>query len=269
MRTVLTTPIGRIIDLLTVHVFAEGLLLVTSPGRANALFSHLRKNVFFNDKVKLEDASTSLSQRDLYGPKAPELLAALGLPGADLPLHAVVTASWHDQPLHVARIMPIAGAGFSLYAAAETLDSLEAALHQAGAGDLDPGTWNVLRVEQGYGAYGSELSQEFIPLETGLWDAISFKKGCYVGQEIIARMESRGRLAKQLRGLRFSDPPAEIALPTALTIAGKDAGLLTSLVESPRHGLIGLAYVRTAHCTADTAVSVADTSARVVDLPFS
>jgi len=66
----------------------------------------------------------------------------------------------------------------------------------------------VLRIEQGYGAFGRELSQEYIPLETGLLDAVSFTKGCYVGQEIIARMESRGRLAKVLRGLNPSSQPS-------------------------------------------------------------
>jgi folate-binding protein YgfZ len=271
-QTVLTTPIGRIIDLLTVYPLEEALLLVTSPGRGPAIFSHLRKNIFFNDKVKLEDATAALGQLTLYGPRAPELLAALGLPGAGLPAFGAAVASWGDGPLYVARTQPIGGEGLSLIAPPAALAELGAALRAAGAAPLDEATHEVLRVEEGYGAYGSELSQEYIPLETGLWGAVSFNKGCYVGQEIIARMESRGRLAKQLRGLRLLAPPALPAEPPTplakLDVAGKEAGDLTSVVESPRHGLIALAYVRTAHAEPGTRLMAAGAEAEVVGLPF-
>jgi len=271
-QTVLTTQIGRIIDLLTVHCLDDALLLVTSPGRGRAIFSHLRKNIFFNDKVQAEDASAALGQLTLYGPRATALLAALGLPGAELPPFGIVAASWREAPLYVARTLPIGGAGLSLIAAPAALAELGAALQAAGAAPLDEATHEVLRVEQGQAAYGHELSLEYIPLETGLWGAVSFDKGCYVGQEIIARMESRGRLAKQLRGLRFALPPqlaAEPQTPLAkLAVRGKEAGDLTSLAESPRHGLIGLAYVRTAHAEPGTLVSVGGVDATVTMLPF-
>jgi folate-binding protein YgfZ len=124
-------------------------------------------------------------------------------------------------------------------------------------------------VEAGHGAFGRELSEEYIPLETGLWDAISFNKGCYVGQEIIARMESRGRLAKQLCGLRLPEGlPDGLALPAKLDAAGKEAGDLTSVVESPRHGLIGLAYVRSAHAEPGGRLAVGGADAEVAELPF-
>ncbi len=273
-ETVLTTPIGRIIDLLSVRALDDALLLISSPGRGPALHSHLRKNIFFNDKVKLEDATASLGQLTLYGPQAAGLLAARGLPGAELPAQGIAVAAWGEASVYVARCNPLGGAGFWLIAPPATLAELGAALKADGAQTLDEATHEVLRVEAGYGAYGRELSQEYIPLETGLWGAVSFKKGCYVGQEIIARMESRGRLAKSLRGLRFAAPPA---LPTEpgegplakLDVAGKEAGDLTSVVESPRHGLIGLAYVRTAHVAPGTRLRAAGAEAEVVELPFA
>jgi aminomethyltransferase len=271
-QTVLTTPIGRIVDLLTVHVLEDALLLVTSPEQGPAIFRHLRKNIFFNDKVRVEDATATLGQLSLYGPRAAATLAALGLPAAELPAFGVAQATWADQPLLVARSLPIGGAGFSLIAEPAALADLGAALREAGAIPLDDATHAVLRVEQGYGLFGHELSLEYIPLETGLWGAVSFNKGCYVGQEIIARMESRGRLAKQLRGLRFALPPAlpaEPQMPLAkLHVDGKEAGDLTSLVASPRHGLIGLAYVRSAFAEPGTRIGVADEEAEVVALPF-
>jgi tRNA-modifying protein YgfZ len=268
-RTVLTTPIGRIIDLLTVHRADDGLLLVTSPGSGLAVFRHLRKNIFYNDKVKLEDASESLAQLILYGPRAAELLGGLGLPAVGLQPYGMAAAQWRGWPLYVARCQPLGEGGLALYAPAAAAGGLAEVLAAAGAATLDRDSFDVLRVEAGQGAFGRELSQEYIPLETGLWDAVSFNKGCYVGQEIIARMESRGRLAKQLRGLLLAAGlPADLALPAKLSAGGKEAGDLTSVAESPRHGLIGLAYVRSAHAAPGAALDVGGRAAEVVELPF-
>ncbi|MCX7789626.1 MAG: glycine cleavage system protein T [Chloroflexaceae bacterium] len=271
-ETVLTTPIGRIIDLLDVYCLEDGLLLVTSPGQGATIYGYLRKNIFFNDRVKVEDASATQGEVTLYGPRAAEVLAALGIPAAELSARGIAAGIWEDKPLYVAGAAPIGGSGYRLIAPPDTLERLGAALGAAGAVWLDAATYDVLRVEHGYGAFGRELSQEYIPLEAGLWSAVSFNKGCYVGQEIIARMESRGRLARQLRGLRFAAPPAlpaETTMPLArLDAEGKEAGDLTSLVDSPRYGLIGLGYVRTAHAAPGTMLHVAGSRVEVVELPF-
>ncbi|MBX0327802.1 glycine cleavage system protein T [Oscillochloris sp. ZM17-4] len=268
-RAVLTTPIGRIIDLLTVHRVEDGMLLVTSPGQGPAIMRYLRKNIFFNDKVRLEDAGESLLQLAIYGPRAVELLESLGLPAAGLPPYGIAAAQWREWALYVARCQPLGAGGMAIYAPPEAADALADALTSAGAATLDADTFDVLRVEAGQGAFGRELSQEYIPLETGLWDAISFSKGCYVGQEIIARMESRGRLAKQLRGLRFpAGLPDGLALPAKLDAGGKEAGDLTSVAESPRHGLIGLAYVRSAFADPGGMLALAGVGVEVVGLPF-
>jgi len=268
-RTVLTTPIGRIIDVLTIHRMPDGLLLVTSPGNGPAIFQRLRKNIFFNDKVSLEEASQSMAQLMLYGPQAVALAGSLGLSGAGLPPYGVAPAEWRGQPLYLARCLPLGGGGLAIYTSAETVDALRGALVEAGAALLDEDTFEVLRVEAGQGAFGREISQEYIPLETGLLDAISFDKGCYVGQEIIARMRSRGRLAKQLRGLRLSaSMPADLALPATLVADGSEAGSLTSVVRSPRHGLIGLGYIRSAYAEPGTVLEVAGAPAEVVGLPY-
>jgi aminomethyltransferase len=267
-RTVLTTPIGRIIDLLAVHVLDDTFLVVTSPGQGGPVFGHLRKNIFFQDQVTLEPAGRSHGQLALYGPAAPRLLEQLaGKALADLALHDIVTLEISGATLLAARREPLGGQGFTLYIPAERLEAVRAALLEAGAVPLGAAAFDVLRVEHGYGAFWRELSQEYIPLETGLLDAVSFTKRCYVGQEIIARMESRNRLAKQLRGLRLSRP---IAAPGKLEVAGKEAGDLTSAVVSPRFGPIGLAYVRSAHAAPGSAVGIAgaDVQGQVVALPF-
>jgi folate-binding protein YgfZ len=271
-RTVLTTPIGRTIDLLTVHALDDALLVATGPGQGGPVWAHLKKNIFFQDQVTLEAAGRSHGQLALYGPAAARVLAELG--GADLgalPPHYTATLQLAGGPVLVAARPAIGGPSFTLYPPAEQIDAVRAALAGAGSVPLDDATLDILRVEQGYPATGRELSQEYIPLETGLLDAVSFTKGCYVGQEIIARMESRGRLAKILRGLRLTTGEQPAAVPAKLEFDGKESGDLTSVVVSPRFGPIGLAYVRSAHAEPGTIVGVAGSGARgeVVELPFS
>ncbi len=267
-QTVLTNHNGRIIDLLTVHAFADELLVVTSPRQGRTVLNILRKNIFFNDKVTIEDAGETLGQFALYGPHSTPLLQHLtSMLLDDLPLHAIIAAAIGDTSLWIARVKPLGRMGFALYIPAERLASIWTTFVQAGAQPLGQIAYDCLRVEAGYGAYGRELSLEYIPLETGLWDAVSFTKGCYVGQEIIARMESRNRIAKHLRGLKLS---GNVDAPRKLVVAGNDAGDLTSVVESPRLGLIGLAYVRHAHAAPGTQVGIADSAVtgEVVTLPF-
>jgi len=287
-RTVLTTPIGRIIDVLTVHVLEEALLIVSSPGQGGLVWAHLKKNIFFNDQVSLEAAGRSHSQLALYGPAAAALLEQVsGAALSELRPQHTATIDLVGVPVLVARREPIGGASFTLYLPSEHLGAVRDALVASGALPLDADTLDVLRVERGYGAFGRELSQEYIPLETGLLDAVSFTKGCYVGQEIIARMESRGRLAKVLRGLKLttndegrktndaeSDPLvfglSSFVAPIKLEVDGKEAGDLTSVVVSPRFGPIGLAYVRSAHAAPGGSVGITGANVRgaVVELPF-
>ncbi len=268
-QTVLTNHNGRIIDLLTVHVFANELLIVTSPRQGSTVLNLLRKNIFFNDRVIIEDASETLGQFALYGPHSTTLLQQLtGMMLDNLPLHAITTATIDDTSLWIARSKPLGGMGFALYIPVERLASIWTRLRQAGAQPLGQIAYECLRVEAGYGAYGRELSLDYIPLETGLWDAISFTKGCYVGQEIIARMESRNRITRHLCGLKLN---GRVDAPRTLAVAGKDAGNLTSVVESPRLGPIGLAYVRHAYAAPGTQLDIVDSAVRgeVVTLPFA
>jgi len=225
--TVLTTNIGRIIDLVTVlAIDANRIWVITSANRGEEIAKYLNGNKFFNDEFTVRELTEMVSQMRLYGPQSTALLAA---------------------------------------ATGLQLDDLSAWQHDtAGAVLLDRATFNLLRVESGYPNV-AELNREYIPLEANLWDAVSFSKGCYVGQEIIARMESRGKLAKKLMGLKLS---GEVQVPAELLAHGKNAGDLTSMVYSPaleQH--IGLGYVRTAH-SPGTVLQVGDQTATVVEVPF-
>lgn len=263
--TVLTTPIGRMIDLLRVYALPDTLLLETGDGHGPAILRHLRKNIFFNDQVTVADASAELGQIGVYGPQASQVIQTIGLP-VDLPLHGIATGDWNGHQVLVARCEPLGGDGYTLYSPATQTTTLLTALTDAGAVPLDSHTTEVVRIEHGYPRFNHEITLDYIPLEANLWRAVSFQKGCYVGQEIIARMESRGRIAKLLCGLRLSAAPE--AVPASITVDGKEAGTLTSAVYSPRYGWIGLAYLRRVYAERGTIVNLAQQPATVCRLPF-
>lgn len=265
-RTVLLNNAARILDLLTVYALPEQLLVTTAIGPGATLARFLRGKIFFNDQVAVEDLSDATGQLQLYGPRTASLIGRLtGLDVRDWPVHHVQAATIADAQAWIARTLPLGGDGFVIIAGHADLERIHTLL--ADVRPLDRATLEVLRIEQGHPAPRRELSTEYIPLETGLRDAICFSKGCYVGQEIIARMESRGRIAKRLMGLRLE----RLSAPGGhLRYEAKEAGDFTSAAASPRYGPIGLAYVRTAVAVAGTQVELPDGShAEVVELPFT
>lgn len=265
-RTVLVNHNARILDLLTVYALPEHLLVTNNPGQGAALTRFLQSKIFFNDKLAVEDLSAETIQIQLYGPQSAALIQRItSIDPAEWPLHHVQVAAIGAAQVWIARTLPLGGDGFVILAQRADAEAVQQALGDVPL--LDEATSDVLRIEQGYAAPRRELSTEYIPLETGLADAVSFRKGCYVGQEIIARMESRNRLAKRLMGLRLS----QIVAPGGkLSYEGKEAGDLTSVADSPRFGPIGLAYVRTVAATPGTVVEVGPgMQAEVVELPFS
>ncbi len=272
--TVLTTAIGRIVDRLTVYAEAETLLALTSEGQAELVRRWLSRHIFFMDQVTLTDETETTGLLALYGPRAGELVqAALGVDATALPRYAWQRTFWNGAEVTIAAteaLTPLAllsqssgrgGMGdesgaFYLIAPAEVVPGLWARLLDAGASlgvrPMGEEAYEALRIAAGQPRFGRELSEEYIPLEAGLWDAVSFSKGCYIGQEIIARMESRGKQARQLVGLRLAAlPPAGEVI---LQASGQRIGRLTSVARLPE-GVVGLGYVRTAYATPGTPLS--------------
>jgi folate-binding protein YgfZ len=159
--------------------------------------------------------------------------------------------------------------GVDVIADAEDADAVRAALEEAGAEPVSEDAAEVVRVESGRPRFGVDLEPEsVIPQEAGLNErAVSFEKGCYVGQETVARLRWRGKPNRHLRGLRLSEP---VPAGTELTSdGGKVVGRVTSPVSSPAFGPIGLALVRREVAPGDT-VHAGDggATAAVVELPF-
>ena len=131
----------------------------------------------------------------------------------------------------------------------------------------------ILRIENGVPLYGVDMDETTIVPELGIDGLISYNKGCYIGQEIIARIHFRGHVAKRLTGLVLSEPPAVaggLTLGMELTSSdGKNAGRITSVTFSPKLGkTIALAFVRYDYLTEGTELKIGDTIVTVTNLPF-
>ncbi|HZY42748.1 MAG TPA: glycine cleavage T C-terminal barrel domain-containing protein, partial [Anaerolineae bacterium] len=238
-------PIARIIDRTVVYARPDEILMITSRGNQARVFQWLRKYIFFNDDVQIRDVTDSTGMISIFGATANEVATRLsGEDLAGLPLHHWREFSLADVSILIARADPIGGGGFHLMfdRAAQTV--VWQTLIDAGAAAIGEEAYQVLRIEAGRPEFGHELGDEYIPLEAGLWSEVSFTKGCYTGQEIIARMESRHRLAKQLSGLLFEEA---VALPATLWLEGSEVGVVTSVIRSPVLGWIGLGYLKPAH----------------------
>ncbi len=157
--------------------------------------------------------------------------------------------------------------GLDLICAADEAARLHEALLAAGAVAVSGEAAEILRIEAGIPRFGAEMGVETMPAEAGIVEeAVSFTKGCYIGQETVARLHYKGRPNRHLRGLRLSAPAAPGA---ALLLGGKEVGRLGGNVVSPLLGPIGLAIVRReAEPGTELAVGEDGVTARVVDLPF-
>jgi tRNA-modifying protein YgfZ len=145
-------------------------------------------------------------------------------------------------------------------------ERVKSALIQAGATEVDEATAEVLRVERGRPRYGVDLDDSVIPQEAGLNErAVSFTKGCYVGQETVARLFYKGKPNRHLRGLRLGE---EVQPGTELRLGEREVGRLTSVARSPRLGPVGLAIVRREAQPGDV-LDAGGVSATVVELPFA
>jgi len=209
-------------------------------------------------QVEVEDATAERAILSLIGPRSAEVAGAPPLP------------EFACEGLAVAGVECVAvgaGEGIDLIAAAGDAERLRAALVAAGAAEVSPEAAEIVRIEAGTPRFGAEMDAGTMPAEAGIVEAaVDFEKGCYIGQETVARLHYRGKPNRHLRGLRLSAPASAGA---ALVLDGKEVGVVGSSRVSPALGPIALAVLRReAEPGAELAVGEDGVTARVVDLPF-
>ena len=156
--------------------------------------------------------------------------------------------------------------GFDLLIDADKSSASTQQLIAAGAQPVAQDVFEVLRIEAGIPRHGVDMDESNVVLETNLDDAISYTKGCYLGQEIIVRIKHRGHVAKKLTGMKFEN---SVAVGVVESSEGKDIGRITSVAYSPKlETTIALGYVRYEYLSAGTTVKAGDVAGTVTDLPF-
>lgn len=263
--TVFVTSTARTIDLVTAYSLDESVLLLTSPGYSQRLIEWMDRFIFFADKVELKDLTDTTASFSLLGVNSDALIAKLGA-GAIIgqPYATHLTVELAGATVRVAVGSGLATPGYTLFVSTDHAADLWQTLSAAGAVPIGEQLWQQLRIEQGRPLPGQELTDDYNPLEAGLWHTISLNKGCYIGQETIARLHTYKGVKQQLWGIRLSQP----VQPDSVVMAGDEkVGRLTSCTQTPE-GYWGLAYIRTKNVVPQLSVKVGESEGELVALPF-
>lgn len=225
---------GRILADACVYNLGPALFLDTEPETGEKLRDHLDRYIIADD-VELSDVTHAWAAIDLAGPNSNELASELGIP---LPEAKYGILDWERG--FVVRLQAI-----RVFLPVEAKQEFVSRLERAHIPHASVEEARIVRIENGIPRYGEEISERYLVQETGVLDAVHTNKGCYLGQEIVERVRSRGQVHRVLRPVRIeaTDPPAPGA---KLSLAGKDVAEIASAVYSPALGRVAaLAYVRT------------------------
>jgi tRNA-modifying protein YgfZ len=259
--TVMVTSTARTIDLVTGYVLDDAVLLLVSPNRRQLLMEWLDRYIFFADKVKLTDVTEDMATLSLIGPQSHAIVEKLGagdLIGKPSGNHILVDG------VIVAVGSGLASPGYTLILPIAKKQTLWETILGLGAVELSDRTWEMLRIIQGRPAPDLELTDDYNPLEVGLWQTVSFNKGCYIGQETIARLNTYKGVKQYLWGIRLS---AAAELGTVITLGEEKIGKLTSYTATP-DGHFGLGYIRSKAGGVGLKVQIGETEGEIVSVPF-
>ncbi|MCS6814724.1 MAG: folate-binding protein [Cyanobacteria bacterium] len=263
--TVFVTSTARTIDLVTAYVLETTVWLLVSPNRRQRLLDWMDRFIFPADQVDLKDITDQMAVFRILGTGSQSLLSTLGatITGA-YGDHQTVTIA--DVPCRLAIGSGLALPGYTLLTEIAYAPTLQAALVAAGATMIDDRTWEFLRIHQGRPLPDAELTEDYNPLEAGLWHTISFNKGCYIGQETIARLNTYNGVKQHLWGIRLN---RFVPAGTPLMVGDEKVGRLTSVATPETGGTWqGLAYVRTKAGGVGLVVQVGDAQGEIIDVPF-
>jgi folate-binding protein YgfZ len=251
---------GRILGDANLFCFEDYLLLDTEPETRQKLYEHLDRYIIADD-VALEDQTAELATIAVEGPEAGGVLKKLG---AELPTAANAWTSWGERI--VAHIDSTGAGGYFVFVPAAEKNDLTAELASAGVPEATVEDARTVRIEYGRPRYGEEITERYLIQETGQLHAVSFSKGCYLGQEIVERVRSRAQIHRTLRPLEIESAQVPEA-GAKLKSGDADAGEVVSAAFSARLGkVVAMAYVRTQFAEIGTALSLGTAPARVAGL---
>jgi len=237
------TPKGRPVAEMRVVQRSGGLWLDMPDACVEAALVHLGR--YLPPRLARFQVAETWQRLSVIGPLAARALEPLSFAPPVGELDLLQAAHATEQPLAtIIRREPVEGPGYDIYAtdADAWRELLEAAVERVGGGPVGPAAYEAWRIERGIPEYGPEIDLDALPQETGQEKrAVSFTKGCYTGQEVVARIHYRGHVNRQLRGLRFAEP---VDVEAELYDGDRSVGRVTSVATHPVRGAIGLGYVR-------------------------
>ncbi len=258
---------GHILGDLYAYHRGDHFLLGTDRFQVPKLLPLLQRYIIM-DTVELTDISGGLTVLGVQGPKSPEVLNEAGIDVSSLGVMQVEAAVWHGAATSLAR-MPGESPTYEIWTAPGSTGAIWDALVAAGATPVGTDALEMFRIAAGIPRYGQDIRESDLPQETGQMQALSFSKGCYVGQEIVERIRSRGAVHRQFTGFVVeSGAPAPGA---ELTRDGKQIGELTSVLTVPASDgdrMLALGYIRREAAAAGTIVRAGAATARIEELPF-
>lgn len=266
---------GRLVAIARVLHVGGAFIIETEAATHDRVLQTLQRYVPAGD-FHVRDLSGEIMQFTLQGARAGEILASVaGREASRVDKNRLAQLAWREQRILVFRSSYTAEVGVDMLVPSGGAAGIWEALCSAGAHPVGLRAFEVLRIEAGVPKFGVDVTEANVVLETGLDDAVSFTKGCYIGQEIIARIHWRGHVAKRLAGVRLEDDAGVDVRPgmRLRSADGKEAGRLTSVTRSPTlECTIALAIVKYDYLAAGTELLVDDetvsTRARVAELPF-
>ena len=268
VATVLTTNKGRVVDLLTVLYMADHWLVLTSPDNQQRVIDCIDAFTF-GEEIELEDVTEENGVVTVVGPRAGEVISSAT--GQEVntfsPNHCVETTIGGAEALVYGGGVGLGGA-YNVMASSGSVESVCSALLAAGEGmgirEMDSVAYESYRIASGPPAYGKELGEDVNPLEAGLWDAVNFSKGCYVGQEVVARLNTYEKVKRYLARLSLGGGVIPDA-GTNLAVDGKDAGHLTSVSPMEVSGArVAMGYVRKKYAQPGTKLTAGTEQGTVV-----
>jgi aminomethyltransferase len=275
---------GRIQGDLIAYNRGEFYLVATDIQQATRLREFFERYIIMDD-VEVTDISEKLATLALVGPQSSHMLAAAGMTLPPMEPYQVHDFVWNGMGLTAARFAP-ALAGFELWMHPDNAAAVWESLTQAGAAPAGTQAWEWLRISLGIPLYGIDISERNLPQETGREDALHFAKGCYIGQEIVERIRSRGNLHRVFAGFRlqggagstansavvFDGVPAPLAPGAKVQLDGKDVGEITSAASVPggdSEVTLALGYIRREAAAAAGQLRIGDSTGKIDSLPFA
>ena len=272
-RLIASVRVIRLTDEQTDKNVCTSFLIDTEPATSERVLKTIERFTLAGD-FRVLDVTAQTALLTVQGKKSASIVhLVLGEAAAGLAGKGALKIAWQESEVTILRATHTGEDGFDLIVNAGAASTLWDALHAAGARPVGYDALEILRIEAGLPRYGIDMDETNVVTEAALDVAVSYTKGCYVGQEIIARIKYRGHVAKKLSGVMF-EQAARVAVGAVINSAeGKEVGRVTSVTYSPHLGrTIALAYLKYDYLAPATSVKIIsgeeELAAQVTDLPF-